>query len=109
MLPVKGRVNGVLRIEPTGSSSFRGRTAHSERSSTTCRSRVRKHPAPEGDAGIASGIIVAEIAEADYVGGAAVACRASLPDRSLVVRFQLRDTGPNSGTRVRGKFSWRRE
>src|ERR1700674_5021156 len=36
----------------------------------------QEHRGAEGDAGVASGIVVAQIAEADYVGGEAVAYRA---------------------------------
>src|ERR1700724_3237560 len=47
-------------------------------------SRQEDHCA-EGDARITSGIVVAEIAEADYVGGAAVAYRA-IVCRTIVCR-----------------------
>src|SRR4030081_1681755 len=93
MLPVKRLAHpavwspgGDARLSTGKLLGIRICASHSEAFLHYLQIACQKNPCAEGDAGVASGIVVAQIAEVDYVGGAAVACR-TIACRTIVCRI----------------------
>src|SRR5258706_7496266 len=73
--PAVWRPGGDARLSTGKLLGIRICASHSEPFLHHLQIPCQKNHCAEGDAGVASGRVVAQIAEVDYVGGAAVACR----------------------------------
>src|SRR5713226_3744120 len=99
MLPVKGLAHpavwppgGDARLSTGKLPGIRICASHTEAFVHYLQVSGQEHRRAEGDAGVASGIVVAQIAEADYVGGAGVAYR-TVVYRTFVCRIVLQLLG----------------